>query len=114
VVRGAGRCGAHARHHDAGDGRPDHPRRVHEHRVERHRVQQVLAADQVADEGLAGGHLEGEGDAADGRQRQQVPRLGPAAEDQHGDGGRRRGGQQLREDDQAALVDAVGDGAGQR
>src|SRR6266487_4650716 len=103
-------------HADAGDPnqhsrnrRADDPGGVEHGRVERDRVHEILFADELHDERLAGGNVERVDDAEEHRQRHDLPRRDPAGPHEHGQRQRFEHLQGLRPHDELALVHPIHD-----
>src|SRR6266702_4156600 len=103
-------------HADAGDPnqhsrnrRADDPGGVEHGRVERDRVHEILFADELHDERLAGGNVERIDDAEEHRQHHDLPRRDPAGPHEHGQRERFEHLQSLRPHDEATLVHAIHD-----
>src|SRR3989441_3686227 len=103
-------------HADAGDPdqhsrdrRADDPGGVEHGRVERDRVHEILFADELHDERLAGGNVERIDDAEEHRQHHHLPRRDPAGPHEHGQRQRLEHLQSLCPHDEATLVHAIHD-----
>src|SRR3989454_1012793 len=101
-------------HADAGDPdqhsrdrRADDPGGVEHGRVERDRVHEILFADELHDERLAGGNVERVDDAEEHGQHHDLPRRDPAGPHEHGQRQRLEHLQSLRPHDEATLVHAI-------
>src|SRR6266513_3604214 len=94
---------------DSRDRRADDPGGVEHGRVERDRVHEVLFADELHDERLAGGNVERIDDAEEHRQHHDLPRRDPTGPHEHGQRQRFEHLQSLCPHDEATLVHAIHD-----
>src|SRR5438876_999124 len=112
-VANAIRVEAHAnggdRDQHSRDRRADDTGGVEHGRVERDRVHEILFADELHDERLAGGNVERVDDAEEHRQHHDLPRRDPAGPHEHGQRQRLEHLQSLRPHDEATLVHAIHD-----
>jgi hypothetical protein len=112
AVEAEGRSGAIPVHHEAGDSGAHHAGAADHAGIEGDGIREVLLARHLHDERLPRGHIEGEGQAITGGQDRHVPVLHDARPHEDGqDKGLAHEGR-LRSDEDAALGEAVRDGAG--
>ena len=104
----------HERDDGAGDRGPDEPCAVDHGRVERDGVRQIAALDELDDERLAGGDVEGVGDAEQRRKREDVPDADDAAKRECGEPERQHHHRALRRDENAAPVQPIGQDTAKR
>jgi hypothetical protein len=97
---------------DAGERRADDARRVEEARVQGDRVRELLAAHHLEGERVAARRVEDERRAGQDRQQVDHPERLEAAEHEHGEEQREAHHQRLRRDHELAVLDPVGDDAG--
>ncbi len=106
--------GADGGDQDAGERRPEDARRVEEARVERDRVRQLVAADHLERQVLARRCVEDERDAGQRGDRVDLPQLHVPEQRDRGEHGGEDHLHRLRDDHDAAVVEAVGDDAGEQ
>ena len=108
AVDDEGPAGPDRGNREACDGRSDHAGRIERGRVERDRVDQILVADQLTDEGLAGGRIECRSAAEQECEDIDVPQLNDVRYGQQPQRERERTHCRLRDHQQLALVENVG------
>ena len=91
---------------------PDHARGVEEARVQRDRVRQLVAPDHLEGERVPAGRVEDECRAGEDREQVDDPERLEPAEHEHGEERREDHRDGLRPDHELAVVDPVGDDAG--
>ena len=99
---------------DAGHRRADHARAVEHRGVEGDGVHQIVALDHLDDEGLPRRHVEGVDDAEERGQDDDVPLVDAPGQRERRQDERQDHRARLRDDDDAAAVDAVGHVAAER
>ena len=115
-VGGAGRHpeadgAAEGRDQDAGDGRADHPPRLPGDGAERDRVRQIAAVDELRNQRQPARLVERAEGVGQDRQHQQMLEAGDAEHRQDEGGGQGERGEDLRAEQQAKPIGAVGQDA---
>ena len=98
----------------AGEDGADDAREVHAAHLQRDGVHELVLRDQLRHERVAGGHGQRDREPEEECAHQQVPELDQVGDDQDPERGVREGDDALREQQQRALVVAVGDDAAER
>ena len=104
--------GAHPGDDQAAGGGPEQARRVEGRGIEADGVGQAVRRDHAGDEDLAGGRVVGDGEPRGDGGEVHVPQPGAPDEDVQPEHQRDQAHRALGDDEQAALVHAVGDEAG--
>ena len=107
-----GGADAEARDQQAADAGPDDPRGIEERGVERDRVRQLVSADHLEGQLLAGRRVEHEHDPRQQGERVDHPNLDDAGEDHSRERRRDHHPDRLRDDDRPPGVEPVDDHAG--